>query len=150
MSSFPNLQYLKTDWPFFKEHLLLEKSNGNILEIRIYRNQDPIYTKQLIKSIAKYCPRIEKLSIDIEPDNLGGIKEILLNCTRLKIMVLSTNNDGERNCDELLEILANYSPITLCELSFFENWIFTIEGLEKFFENWRKRKPLILINIIVK
>ncbi|GBC53213.2 hypothetical protein GLOIN_2v1788600 [Rhizophagus irregularis DAOM 181602=DAOM 197198] len=116
LANFPNLQYLKTDWPFFKEHLLIEKSNGNILEIRIYRNHDPIYTNQLINSISRFCPRIERLTICVEIENFDGIKEIFLNY---------------------------YSSKNFYEFCFDDNWIFTVEALEIFFENWRCRNPLI-------
>ncbi|GBC01439.1 hypothetical protein RclHR1_00420001 [Rhizophagus clarus] len=149
IASFPNLRYLETAFlPSCKDYMLIEKSHGNILEINIYRSYidqdpDPFYTKKLIKAISKCCPKIERLTIDAEPENLEGIKEIFINCTRLKMIDLSTNNEEERGCDELLEIITNYSPESLCEFSFFENWIFTVGGLEKFFENWRKRKPLI-------
>jgi hypothetical protein len=149
IASFPNLQYLETAFlPSCKDYMLIEKSHGNILEINIYRSYidqdpDPIYTKKLIIAISKCCPKLERLTIDAELENLEGIKEIFLNCTRLKMIDLSTSNEEERNCDNLLEILADYSPETLCEFSFFENWIFTVKGLENFFESWRKRKPLI-------
>ncbi|RIA80156.1 hypothetical protein C1645_839220 [Glomus cerebriforme] len=149
ITSFPNLQYLEIAFlPSCKDYMLIEKSHGNILEINIYRSYiiqdpDPVYNNQLIKAIAKCCPKIERLTIDAELENLEGIKEIFLNCTQLKMIDLSTNNEKKRNCDKLLEILMDYSPKSLCEFSFFENWIFTVEGLENFFENWRERRPLI-------
>ncbi|CAB5372550.1 unnamed protein product [Rhizophagus irregularis] len=52
----------------------------------------------------------------------------------------------EHNGDKLFEIISDHSPETLCEYSF--NLIFTIEGLEKFFENWKKRKSPLILNII--
>ncbi|GBB97053.1 hypothetical protein RclHR1_02900016 [Rhizophagus clarus] len=143
ISTFPNLQYLKTDWPFFREHLLIEKSNGNILEIRIYRNHDPIYSKKLFNSISKYCPRIERLTICAEIENFDGIKNIFLNCNQLKKIYLLTKNEDKLICDDLLKILIDYSPKVLYEFCFDDNWIFTVEGLENFFENWRCRNPLI-------
>ncbi|PKY25905.1 hypothetical protein RhiirB3_441031 [Rhizophagus irregularis] len=143
LANFPNLQYLKTDWPFFKEHLLIEKSNGNILEIRIYRNHDPIYTNQLINSISRFCPRIERLTICVEIENFDGIKEIFLNCNQLKKIYLLTKNEGKFNCDDLLKILLDYSSKNFYEFCFDDNWIFTVEALEIFFENWRCRNPLI-------
>ncbi|CAB4382497.1 unnamed protein product [Rhizophagus irregularis] len=143
LANFPNLQYLKTDWPFFKEHLLIEKSNGNILEIRIYRNHDPIYTNQLINSISRFCPRIERLTICVEIENFDGIKEIFLNCNQLKKIYLLTKNEGKFNCDDLLKILLDYSSKNFYEFCFDDNWIFTVEALENFFENWRCRNPLI-------
>ncbi|RIA98932.1 hypothetical protein C1645_812103 [Glomus cerebriforme] len=146
-SSFPNLQNLKTSFlPYPRECDLIERSNGNILEIEMFRsiyNQDSSYTEKLIKTIAKNCPKINKLTIDAELENLNGIKEIFLNCRQLKKINLSIRNDEELNCDELLKILIDYSPKSLYEFSFCENLIFTIEGLNNFFENWRGRKPLV-------
>ena len=42
-------------------------------------------------------------------------------------------------------MLSDYSPKTLYEFSFTKNWIFTIKGLERFFESWRNRKPLVFM-----
>jgi hypothetical protein len=156
-SSFPNLQYLKIiNLPSLKDYMLIEKSNGNILEINIYREccmheervHDPIYTNKLIMTISKCCPKIKRLTINIEPENLEDLKEIFLNCTQLEMMGFLLDSE-EHNGDKLLEIISDYSPETLYECSFYrtENSIFTTEGLEKFFENWKKRKPLIF-NII--
>ncbi|CAB5163481.1 unnamed protein product [Rhizophagus irregularis] len=145
ISSFPNLQYLKTAILASCEyHALIEKSIGNILEINILHtfDQNREYTNKLIKAIAEKCPKIENLTINAELENLDGIKEILLNCTQLKMINLSTDNKEKNNCDKLLEILTNYSPKTLYEFSFNENWKFSIEGLEIFFKNWRNKKPL--------
>ncbi|PKC74656.1 hypothetical protein RhiirA1_408835, partial [Rhizophagus irregularis] len=136
ISSFPNLQYLKTAILASCEyHALIEKSIGNILEINILHtfDQNREYTNKLIKAIAEKCPKIENLTINAELENLDGIKEILLNCTQLKMINLSTDNKEKNNCDKLLEILTNYSPKTLYEFSFNENWKFSIEGLEIFF-----------------
>ncbi|CAB5185617.1 hypothetical protein RhiirA5_432810 [Rhizophagus irregularis] len=155
IASFPNLQYLEiyfnTDLFFTKDYMLIEKSNGNILEINIRREKlhDPIYTKILIITISKCCPKIKKLTINIEPENFEDLKEIFLNCTQLEMMSLSLDSE-EHNGDKLLEIILDYSPETLREYSFFkkENSIFTTKGLEKFFENWKKSKSPLIFNII--
>ncbi|RIA98933.1 hypothetical protein C1645_866145 [Glomus cerebriforme] len=150
IASLPNLQYLKikmiTSWNYFE---LIEKSLGNILEIKIYRthNQDPLCTEKLIETIAKNCPKIKKLTIDAELENLNGIKEIFSNCRQLRMINFSTNNDENLNCDKLLEILTNSSSKTLCEFYFIGNWNFTIEGLENFFKSWRNTRKPLLINM---
>ncbi|RIA87404.1 hypothetical protein C1645_854712 [Glomus cerebriforme] len=144
ISSFPNLQYLETANlpPPCKDYTLIEKSNGNILEIYIYREcQDIIYTKKLLKMITKYCPKIERLTINVEPENFDEIKEMFLNCKQLIKLHLSTHN-GLFVCDSLLEIVAKYSPLTLREFSFDENWNFSVNGLQDFFESWKSRIPL--------
>ncbi|PKC54104.1 hypothetical protein RhiirA1_477959 [Rhizophagus irregularis] len=155
IASFPNLQYLEiyfnTDLFITKDYMLIEKSNGNILEINIRREKlhDPIYTKILIITISKCCPKIKKLTINIEPENFEDLKEIFLNCTQLEMMSLSLDSE-EHNGDKLLEIILDYSPETLREYLFFkkENSIFTTKGLEKFFENWKKSKSPLIFNII--
>ncbi|GBB89116.1 hypothetical protein RclHR1_01580017 [Rhizophagus clarus] len=150
LASFPNLQYLETAFlPFSKECDLIEKSNGSILDIDICRMNNNIegigYNKKLIKVISTNCPNIERLNIEIEIENLCGIREVLINCLRLiKLQLSITNNEDKCACDELLEILVEFSPKTLYKLTFCTNFIFTPDGLKNFFENWKGRKPLIL------
>ncbi|GBB89115.1 hypothetical protein RclHR1_01580016 [Rhizophagus clarus] len=145
ITSFPNLQYLKTAMLTSCEyHAIIEKSIGNILEINILHmfDQDREYTNKLIKAIVEKCPKLEKLTINVELENLDGIKGILLNCTQLKMINLSMDNKKQYNCDIFLEILTNYSPKTLYEISFNENWKFSNEGLENFFKSWRNIEPI--------
>ena len=61
IASFPNLQYLRTFYlPFCTEYALVEKTNGNIIEIKVtYDNGDIINTQRLIKAIAKNCPKLK-------------------------------------------------------------------------------------------
>ena len=47
-----------------------------------------------------------------------------------------------RNCDELLEILTDFSPKTFYEFSFSEDCYLSVNGLQSFFENWRSRIPI--------
>ncbi|RGB40641.1 hypothetical protein C1646_753079 [Rhizophagus diaphanus] len=154
IASFPNLQYLEIYFNaklyFTNDYMLIEKSNGNILEINIQKERvyDPIYTKKLIITISKYCPKIKRLTINIEPEIFEDLKEIFLNCTQLEMMCLSLDSE-EHNGDKLLEIILDYSPETLREFSFIkeENSLFTTGGLEKFFENWKKSKSPLIFNI---
>ena len=97
---------------------------------------------KLFKEIARNCPKIEKLCIDVEPEDLDGLEELFLNCTQLKEVNLSTFNEGMIICDELLEILMNFSPKTLYKFSYCEEWNFSVNGLQTFFENWRSRIPI--------
>jgi hypothetical protein len=90
IASFPNLQYLKTDQlTSTMNYKLIEKSHKNISEIDILQVCDSIYnTKDLIILISKYCClKIERLTINIEHENLKYIKEIFLNCTQLKMII---------------------------------------------------------------
>lgn len=138
ISSFPNLQHLETTYlPFNNECLLIEKSNGKILEINISQVPNFVHTKKIINSIVKYCPNLERLTIDVEFKNLDNIKEILLNCNQLRMINLSLYNFNNHNCDKFFEILLKYSSNTLCKIYFSDEWIFTINGLKVFFENWK-------------
>ncbi|PKB98274.1 hypothetical protein RhiirA5_431650 [Rhizophagus irregularis] len=145
IASFPNLLYLKTKYlPRHEVCMLIENSHGNIKNIDIRNNHKFGYTKRLYKSIAINCPKIESLGINIQFKNLGGIKEIFLNCTRLNILELYIVDieDEEDNCDEILNILADYSPKTFKIFSFNKDFIFSVDGLQNFFEKWRGRIPI--------
>ncbi|CAB4434404.1 unnamed protein product [Rhizophagus irregularis] len=134
IASFPNLLYLKTKYlPRHEVCMLIENSHGNIKNIDIRNDDNFGYTKRLYKSIAINCPKIESLAINIQFKNFGGIKEIFLNCTRLNILELYIVDieDEEDNCDE---ILADYSPKTFKIFSFNKDFIFSVDGLQNFFE----------------
>ncbi|GBB83458.1 hypothetical protein RclHR1_10190007 [Rhizophagus clarus] len=147
ISSFPNLHCLKTIYlPIRFNCMLIEKSHGNIVEINVSRhsyNRTPLHSEKLMEAISKHCPRLEKLTIDVELKNLSGIKDILLNCSQLKKIRLSLCNEGRLNvCDELLEILVKFSPNNLNTFSL-NKWKFSVESLQSFFESWRNRFPII-------
>ncbi|RGB41389.1 hypothetical protein C1646_810712 [Rhizophagus diaphanus] len=144
--SFPELQYLKISYlPNYDDYKLIEKSHQGLLEINIcrrYEYQDSVYTSKLIKAIAKYCPRIKKLAIDVELENLDEIREMLLNCPQLETIDLSAINEKQIICDKLLEVIIDFSPKSLYKFSFNGYWIFSVEGLQIFFENWRNKFPI--------
>ncbi|GBC21727.2 hypothetical protein GLOIN_2v1511704 [Rhizophagus irregularis DAOM 181602=DAOM 197198] len=144
--SFPELQYLKISYlPNYDDYKLIEKSHQGLLEINIcrrYEYQDSVYTSKLIKAIAKYCPKIKKLAIDVELENLDEIREMLLNCPQLKTIDLSAINEKQIICDKLLEIIIDFSPKSLYKFSFNGYWIFSVESLQTFFENWRNKFPI--------
>ncbi|GBC08391.1 hypothetical protein RclHR1_08080005 [Rhizophagus clarus] len=141
--TFPDLQYLKIAYlPYYIDYKLIEKSYGSLLEIDIcrrYEYQNSVYNCELIKAIAKYCQRIKKLTIDAEPDNSNEIGDMLLNCSKLETIDLSAKNDEQIICDKLLEIMINFSPKNLDKFSFNGYWIFSVGGLQSFFENWRNK-----------
>jgi hypothetical protein len=147
IASFPKLQYLKSDClPRLGICMIIENSHGNIKKINIWNychrvGQDHIYTKRLFKAIARNCPKIECLKVNISFESLSSIKEIFLNCTKLNELSLSLN-DYNNNCDEILNILVDYSPKTFNHFSFGENFIFSVDGLQNFFERWRGRIPI--------
>ncbi|PKY30984.1 hypothetical protein RhiirB3_448351, partial [Rhizophagus irregularis] len=100
--------------------------------------------------IAKNCPNIERLSINTYFKNLGGVKEIILNCNKLRKLEIFINfedddgDDHEREiiCDEILNYLLNYSSRNFDEFAFDQDWRFSVNNLKNFFEGWRGRKPI--------
>ncbi|RIA90118.1 hypothetical protein C1645_823809 [Glomus cerebriforme] len=145
ISSFPNLQSLGTlNLSIYIDCMIIEKSHGNILEIKIFRKEhNYVNHEKLLKTIANHCPKIEKLSVNIEFQNLNEIREILLKCSQLKAINLLVYNVRNYNYDGLLEIFVKFSPITLCEFSLNGKWIFSIDALQSFFESWRNKTPII-------
>ncbi|GBC38210.2 hypothetical protein GLOIN_2v1768247 [Rhizophagus irregularis DAOM 181602=DAOM 197198] len=156
IASFPKLQYLKAQYlPPHGVCRLIENSQ-NIKEIDTWNNfrgGDAVYNIKLFKVIAKNCPNIESLIINTYLKNLGGVKEIILNCNKLRKLDICLNfeeddgDDHEREtiCDEVLNYLLNYSPRNFDEFAFNENWRFSVNNLKKFFEGWRGRKPIKFI-----
>ncbi|PKK75153.1 hypothetical protein RhiirC2_773984 [Rhizophagus irregularis] len=102
--------------------------------------------------IAKNCPNIESLHFNTYLKNLGGVKEIILNCNKLRKLGIDIiyEDDGDDHeheiiCDEVLNYLLNYSPRNFDEFTFNRNWRFSVNNLKKFFEDWRGRKQIKFI-----
>ncbi|PKC69314.1 hypothetical protein RhiirA1_456168 [Rhizophagus irregularis] len=153
ISSFPKLQYLETQYLSPHGVCRLIENSQNIKEINTrnhFLGEEAIYNIKLFKVIAKNCPNIESLSVNTYLKNLGGVKEIILNCNKLRELDISINfeddagNNHEREiiCDEILNYLLNYSPRNFDEFSFNERWRFSVNNLKNFFEGWRGRKPI--------
>ncbi|GET00696.1 hypothetical protein GLOIN_2v1556754 [Rhizophagus clarus] len=141
-ASFPHLEYLETSFlPNNIESLILEKSGGNVLEIDIrYPLEFQDYqteNKQIIRAICNHCPKLRRLTLDIDPRNLDEFNGILSNCTQLEKLYLATKKFIIPNGDELLKIMVNGSPATLREFLFDDNWNFSLEGLESFLISWK-------------
>uniref|UniRef100_U9SKX7 F-box domain-containing protein n=1 Tax=Rhizophagus irregularis (strain DAOM 181602 / DAOM 197198 / MUCL 43194) TaxID=747089 RepID=U9SKX7_RHIID len=146
-ASFPNLQYLETLYlPISIIRLIIEKSGKDISEINIclcppgsrdYKTDN----KQLIKAISIYCPKLKFLAMDIDNRNLGEMFKIFLNCTQLEKVTFSTNANSNipSDGDELLKVMNQTVPTTLHEITFREDWIFSLEELELFIEDWKSK-----------
>ncbi|PKK78410.1 hypothetical protein RhiirC2_770221 [Rhizophagus irregularis] len=144
MTTFPYLQYLKTLYLLSGiECLIIERSGEKILEIDVYhplKTQDyPTENKKLIKMISLRCPKIIKLTLDVDPDNLEEISNLLSNCSLLEKIYFTTKNYIYPNGDKLLKIKSNKSPATLREFSFVDKWNFSLKGLESFLEDWKNK-----------
>ncbi|GBC06699.1 hypothetical protein RclHR1_00070066 [Rhizophagus clarus] len=143
VSEFPNLQVLHTkELTCFKElSMLIEKTRGNIIKVSVdlaYKTAED--TGMLIKAIAKYCPKIEKLSTCIEPNDFVHVKSLLLNCTNISSIVLDSFKFSEsNNGDMLLDIISRFAPESLVDISISGNWNYSINALESFLESFRER-----------
>ncbi|RIA83435.1 hypothetical protein C1645_880493 [Glomus cerebriforme] len=148
ISEFPDLQTITfAGLSCFKElAMLIEKTKGNISEICTYNsNRATENTGMLIKAIANKCPKIKYLHIYIEPKDSIHIKSLLLNCRQLKVLnfygfdFINENNDNEDVGDELLDILAKFSAISLRKIALSGSWKYSIDIFERFFESCRNR-----------
>ncbi|CAB4440239.1 unnamed protein product [Rhizophagus irregularis] len=156
IASFPKLQYLETQYLSPHGVCRLIENSQNIKEINIWNEfwgEEALYEIKLFKVIAKNCPNIERLSINTYLKNLGGVKEIILNCNKLRELDISikfeddagNNHEREIICDEILNYLLNYSSRNFDEFAFDQNWRFSVNNLKNFFEGWRGRKPIKFI-----
>jgi hypothetical protein len=140
----------------FKElALLIEKTKGNILQVIIsVKNKTTENSGMLIKAIANNCPKIICLCTHLELKDFIHVKSLLLNCRNLSsiefnslnILANENNNFG----DELLNILAKFSPKSLNDISLSGDWKFSINAFELFFESCRKRNKLFYFGITNK
>jgi hypothetical protein len=156
-ASFPNLQYLETLYlPISIIRLIIERSGKDISEINIclcppgsrdYKTDN----KQLIKAISIYCPKLKLLAMDIDNRNLGEMFKIFLNCTQLEKVTFSTNANSNipSDGDELLKVMNQTIPTTLHEITFREDWIFSLEELEIFIEDWKSKNSSPIKFILV-
>ena len=97
----------------------------------------------LIKAIANNCPKIKILYTYLEPEDFIHIKLLLLNCRSLEFIWFdsldSHVNGNDYIGDELLDILAKFSPNCLTEIYISFNQKYSIDALERFFESCRER-----------
>ncbi|PKC56105.1 hypothetical protein RhiirA1_542241 [Rhizophagus irregularis] len=145
-SEFPNLKILGvTGLKCFKElAMLIEKTKGNISRIYVYTTDKWAKdTELLIQAVSKNCPKIKFLRTYIEPKYFINIKSVLLNCKNLEKLRLDNINrpryDEENTGDELLNILSEFSPDSLINITLSEDWKFSIDTLTRFLESYRVR-----------
>ncbi|PKY48776.1 hypothetical protein RhiirA4_464465 [Rhizophagus irregularis] len=146
MASFPDLQYLETTClPSSITCLIIEKSGRNILEINIHSPlESESDNRNLIEVISIYCPKLIKLTVNVDYKNLGEMSKIFSSCKQLEKLYLTTNVNILPNGDELLRVMSEASPMVLQEFKFGDKWNFSLKGLESFFETWKsKNRPPI-------
>jgi hypothetical protein len=152
MNSFPYLQHLETNrLPCNIVCLIIEMSGRNIsgIDIRDPLKSDdyPTENKKLIKMIS-ICPKLIRLTMHVDPKNSSEMSIIFSSCTRLEKIYFTTNVNILPNGDELLRVMSDLSPKTLQEFSFGDNWNFSLNCLESFFEDWKykNRFPIKFIH----
>jgi hypothetical protein len=147
ISEFPDLEYFHSyQLSCFKEFaMMVEKTKGNIITFKVIHSI-PINSKSindagmLIKAIANNCPRIKELTIYLKPKDFIHVKLLLLNCKHLKdINFVNAEDENVNIGDELLDILTKFSPNSLTKISISEDWKYSIDALEQFFESYRER-----------
>jgi hypothetical protein len=106
----------------------------------------------LIRKIYVNCLYIEDLTITFpsSKEHFAEFEKLLKICQNLKSLLLAiiierdlrTNERSLENGKELLKILIRSAPTNLKEIRFYDDFKFSLENLEEFFEKWRGRTPL--------
>ncbi|CAB4436680.1 unnamed protein product [Rhizophagus irregularis] len=149
--------------------IIIENSGGHLkkillepYEIEEFENNFNEDSLTFIRSIHKFCPSIECLSLIFPPlnEHLTELKILLKICHNLKSLLLiivdtgyedlteeNFSENGENllengenlleNGENLLEILISSTPINIKEFRFCGDFDFPLETLEKFLETWK-------------
>ncbi|EXX74016.1 uncharacterized protein OCT59_026033 [Rhizophagus irregularis] len=120
-----------------------------IIERRCYSSEQDIQEWKKYLLIASF-PKLQYLETQyLSPHGVCGVKEIILNCNKLRKLEIFINfedddDDHEREiiCDEILNYLLNYSSRNFDEFAFDQDWRFSVNNLKNFFEGWRGRNPI--------
>jgi hypothetical protein len=139
---------------------IIENSGGNLKEVLLkfseFYKVDFDFDKNsliFIRKIYENCPLIEYLTLAFLPskNHLIEFEKLLKVCQNLKSLLLVTSNyyiteeKNLENREEVLKILIKSAPTSLRELRFFDNFKFSLEALEEFFEKWRGRPALSIL-----
>ncbi|CAB4435054.1 unnamed protein product [Rhizophagus irregularis] len=125
---------------------LIKSTNGQLTEISFTycTGNKYIEDKHIIQVIYQNCPNLKYLKT-----GLGDIRDILelenllINCQYLDGLYL-TNYINSFNFDNLFEILANLSPISLFKFKFDFLAFRLKKSLKLFFDNWKDRHPMLI------
>ena len=125
--------------------MLIENTKGNISQVSIISAVNPENTGMLVRAIANNCPNIKKLHAYIIPDDFIHIKSLLINCRSLvevrfaKFDCYFLVSDNMCMGDELLDILAKFSPNSLIDITIDGTWKYSTNAFEQLFESYRER-----------
>ncbi|PKY13550.1 hypothetical protein RhiirB3_465480 [Rhizophagus irregularis] len=144
--NFPHLRTLKFPYSVPKAGPLLNFLEINGKYLNKYYVCDCYESMKL--AIAKFCPNLKGLYVIIseEEDDLESLKLILKNCQFLESINASYSYKHLKS-KEFYEILVNYSPKNFHKL---EMNLFSLQGFEEFFINWKNRIPQRSLTLIIQ
>ncbi|GBB99218.1 hypothetical protein RclHR1_03450013 [Rhizophagus clarus] len=150
-SKFPHPNFLSFNkLSCFKElALLIERTNGNIIHLNVdTSDKSAENTGMLIKAIADNCPKIKYLTTCLGPKDLIYVKPLLLNCNDLIFLKFRSLNRNYDIGDELLDILTKFSPKSLTMITLSEDWKYSVDAFESFFESYRGQEESLYFNLL--
>ena len=157
--AFPQLQILKFKYQcpnheYFNK--FLEINGNNLKTIQLCNNLLNYYllnNNLLNLAVAKFCPNLKSLFTLFYNDEIDTLKLILISCQQLERIKVWYSDDN-LNEDELLEVVAKYSPKTFRELEIvaspFSRPRSFLEGIETFFTSWSNHIPQKSLSLIIK
>jgi hypothetical protein len=130
--------------------ILLKNSGEKLTKIEIYNSikfLDVVSNKEIIQAIYQNCPNLMYLELFYKDTNILELEKLLINCQYLKSLKLYIFFEEQYiDWDNLLSILATYSPPSLFEFIFYCPIDKPkLESLKLFFDNWEGRHPMSLI-----
>ncbi|RIA85197.1 hypothetical protein C1645_831161 [Glomus cerebriforme] len=145
--SLPLLKYLRAQQvPSNILTSLIENTKGKLIEISIL--YEGIDNKKLIQSIYQNCSNLKYLKLSFNNDNILELENLLIKCQNLNGLVIFTDELDEPDWDKLFKILTNSSPSSLFKFKLSFIWSFKLlESLNLFFDNWKGRHPMLLQTI---
>ncbi|PKY27836.1 hypothetical protein RhiirB3_529475 [Rhizophagus irregularis] len=161
--NFPKLQTLKIPYQCPKPEYLMKflEINGKNLR-RVYICEgicEGIFNtvfnpkglnKNLILSIANFCPNLKRLSVRINSgESYNTLETIFNNCQYLEFISVWC---GKKDMTGILfDIVATYSSKYFCELVLYNSNLYLINSkdLELFLISWKNRKPKKLLTLVI-
>ncbi|GBC02747.1 hypothetical protein RclHR1_00480004 [Rhizophagus clarus] len=152
--TFLNLQILKIPYIFVSYDLLITflRNNGNNLREFYVGDGEGYSDNSLNLAIAKFCPKLRKLSTGFKNNEIETLKMVFKNCYYLESIKLWCGGEYLSEKDAL-ESVVKYSHENLYELllchKYYTQSELLSEELDSFFINWIDRKPQRLISLII-
>ncbi|GES79592.1 hypothetical protein GLOIN_2v1771472 [Rhizophagus clarus] len=159
--AYHDLETLNLEWNGLNVFSNIIENSGRCLKKILFRPYDTIQcdiycfnesSLNFIRKVYENCPYIKYLSIVFPPSNehFSEFEKLLKICQNLKSLLITIRNAGKKEANKkkfengktLLEILIKLAPNNLKEIRFYDDFKFSLENLEEFFERWRGREAL--------